>query len=401
MSEATLKIKSSDIYAQNVFSDKKIKINRGGTRSTKSYSISQIAVMWLMSGKISVNHYDDRGIFSIVRKFLPALRSTTMRDFIEILETNSLIHLVEYNKSNREFKFGNRVVEFFSVDQETKLRGRKRNHLFIDEANEINEMEWQQLLFRTTGYIFLALNPSSPTHFIKTKLEDVRQHQVGDVEVIVSSYRDNPFLEEAIIKEIELLRDTDPTLWNVYGNGEWGAIEGLIFNNIHPCNEVQGDVIGYGLDFGYSIDPTALVEVRKAGGELYVQTLIYERGLTNQDISKRMKELGVLQHKPIIGDSAEPKSIEELYRDGWRNIKPAKKGKDSINNSIDILRRYKINFIAGDVIGKEVATYKFRTDKDGNLLSEPTDYNNHAIDALRYFAMNELQVTKKGIYTFR
>ena len=396
-----LKIKSSEIYTKNVDSDKKIKINRGGTRSTKSYSISQIAAMWLVSGKIGENHYDERGVFSVVRKFLPALRSTTMRDFIEILETNALINMVDYNKSNREFKFGIRVVEFFSVDQETKLRGRKRNHLFVDEANEINEMEWQQLLFRTTGYIFLALNPSAPTHFIKTRLEDVRQHQVGDVEVIVSSYRDNPFLEQAIIKEIELLKDTDPALWNVYGNGEWGAIEGLIFNNIQPCNDIEGEIIGYGLDFGYSIDPTALIEVRKVGGQLYVQTLIYERGLTNQDISKRMKELGVNTHKPIIGDSAEPKSIEELYRDGWRNIKPAKKGKDSINNSIDILRRYKINFVAGDVLGKEVATYKYRTDKDGNLLSEPTDYNNHSIDALRYFAMNELQVSKKGIYTFR
>jgi phage terminase large subunit len=394
------RIKGSEIYLQNALSQKKIKINRGGTRSTKSYSISQIAAVWLISGKIG-GHKDERGVFSIVRKFLPALRSTTMRDFIEILETYNIINAVHYNKSNREFKYGNRIVEFFSVDQETKLRGRKRNHLFVDEANEINEMEWQQLLFRTTGNIFLALNPSSPTHFIKTKLEDLRQHQVGDVEVIVSSYRDNPFLEEAIVKEIELLRDTDPTLWNVYGNGEWGAIEGLIFNNFIASDKIDGEVIGYGLDFGYSIDPTALVEIRKTGGELYVQTLIYERGLTNQDISKRMNELGVSKTKPIIGDSAEPKSIEELYRDGWRNIKPAKKGKDSINNSIDILRRYKINFIAGDVIGKEVGTYKFRTDKDGNLLHEPTDFNNHAIDALRYFAMNELQVTKKGVYTFR
>lgn len=353
-----------------------------------------------MTGRIGET-FDERGIFSIVRKFLPALRSTTMRDFIEILETNGIMDMVEYNKSNREFKFGNRVVEFFSVDQETKLRGRKRTHLFIDEANEINKLEWQQLLFRTNGFIFLALNPSSPTHFIKTELEDIRQHQVCDVDVIISSYRDNPFLEAEIIKEIELLRITDPALWNVYGNGEWGAIEGLIFNNIQPCNEVKGDVIGYGLDFGYSIDPTALVEVRKSGGELYVQTLIYERGLTNQDISQRMRELKILPHMVIVGDSAEPKSIEELFRDGWRSIKPAKKGKDSIANSIDILRRYRINYLAGDVIGKEVATYKFRTDKNGELQPEPVDFNNHAIDALRYYAMNELQISNKGLYSFR
>jgi phage terminase large subunit len=395
-----LKIQSSPIYVKNALSDKKIRINRGGTRSGKSYSISQLAVVWLITGKIG-DRFDDRGVFSIVRKYLPALRSTTLRDFTEILETTGMMQYIDYNKTDREFKFNNRIVEFFSVDQETKVRGRKRKHLFIDEANEISKIEWQQLLFRTTGSIFLALNPSEPTHFIKTELEDKRRHQEGDIDVIVSSYRDNPFLEDELVKEIELLRRTDPSLWNIYGLGEWGAIEGLIFNNFHPCEETRGEVVGYGLDFGYSIDPTSLVEVRKVEGELFVKTLIYERGLTNHDISKRMTELGVTKYKPIIGDSAEPKSIEELYRDGWRNIKGATKGRDSISNGIDILKRYKINYEAGDVLGKEISTYKYRTDKNGALLPEPVDFSNHAIDALRYFALNELRVSNKGLYSFR
>lgn len=395
-----LKIQGSEIYEKNALSDKRIRINRGGTRSTKSYSISQIAVVWLITGCIG-ERYDDKGVFSVVRKFLPSLRSTTMRDFIEILENTGLYNIVNYNKSNREFSFQGRVVEFFSVDQETKLRGRKRLHLFIDEATEINKIEWQQLLFRTTGVIFLALNPSSPTHFIKKDLEDIRQHTEGDIEVIVSTYLDNPFLEESLINEIELLRKTDASLWNVYGIGEWGAIEGLIFTNFHPTEELLGEVIGYGLDFGYSIDPTSLVQINKYQGELYVKTLIYERGLTNQDISKKMKELNINKYKPIIADSAEPKSIEELYRDGWRNIKPAKKGKDSINNSIDIIRRYKINYVADDIIGREILTYKYKTDKNGELQKDPIDLNNHSIDALRYFGLNELNVTNKGIYSFR
>jgi len=397
-----LKLQGSTIYQKNALSDKKIKINRGGTRSTKSYSLSQIAAVWLLTGKFHKDYkFEDRGTFSIVRKFLPSLRSSTLRDFTEILEGTGMMDIVEYNKSNLEFKVGNRIVEFFSVDQETKLRGRKRTHLFIDEANEINKIEWQQLLFRTTGYIFLALNPSSPTHFIKTELEDIRYHSVKDIDIIISSYRDNPFLEDAIIKEIELLRETDPSLWNVYGNGEWGAIEGLIFSNTQSCEAVKGEILGYGLDFGYSIDPTAFVEVRKSEGELYVQTLIYERGLTNQDISKRLKDLQIPTHLPIIADSAEPKSIEELYRDGWRSIKPAKKGRDSIANSIDILKRYRINYPIEDVIGRETMTYKYRTDKNGMLLEEPIDFNNHAIDALRYFAMNQLQISNKGLYSFR
>ena len=395
-----LVIKGSEVYEKNALSNKKIRINRGGTRSTKSYSICQIAVVWLLTGRIGYT-FDDKGTFSIVRKFLPSLRSSTLRDFLEILEATGLQHTIDYNKSNFEFKYNNRIVEFFSVDQETKLRGRKRTHLFIDEANEINKLEWQQLLFRTTGTIFLALNPSSPNHFIKTELEDVRQYTENDVQVIVSNYRDNPFLQDSVIMEIELLKKTDPALWNVYGIGEWGTIEGLIFNNFNACESIQGELLGYGLDFGYSIDPTALVEVRKHEGQLYVQTLIYERGLTNQDISKRMRELNIQQHTTIIADSAEPKSIEELYRDGWRMIKGANKGKDSINNSIDILKRYKINFVAEDIIGKEVLTYKYRTERDGTLTSQPTDLYNHAIDALRYFALNELKVSNKGLYTFR
>lgn len=385
---------------RNVNSDKKIRVNRGGTRSTKSYSISQIAVVWLLTGRIG-NHIDDKGVFSIVRKFLPSLRASTLRDFTEILENTGLIELVSYNKSNLEFTYAGRVVEFFSIDQETKLRGRKRHHLFIDEALEINKLEWQQLLFRTTGVIFLALNPSAPNHFIKTDLEDIRRYAENDVDVIVSSYLDNPFLDESIIKEIELLKRTDPSLWTVYGSGEWGAIEGLIYNNFEACEDIKGELLGYGLDFGYAVDPTALIEVRKHEGNLYVRTLICERGLTNQDICKRFELLDIDKRKPIIADSAEPKSIEEIYRDGWRSINGAKKGRDSISNGIDILKRYKVYYKAGDKVADEVQTYKYRTDKNGEMLSEPVDFNNHILDAFRYFALNELQISNKGIYRLR
>ncbi len=395
-----LKLQASEILQKNIVSTKRIKINRGGTRSTKSYSICQIAVVWLITGRIN-NQYEEKGTFSIVRKYFPSLRATTIKDFIDILDEIGVTDFVEHNKNTKEFRYENRIVEYFSVDQETKLRGRKRNHLFVDEANEINKIEWQQLLFRTTGYIYLALNPSNPNHFIKTDLEDVRQYKENDVDVIVSSYLDNPFLEETIIKEIELLKGSDPVLWQVYGNGEWGAIEGLIFSNAQPVESMQGELIGYGLDFGFSIDPTAMVQVNKYNGELYVQTILYERGLTNQDITKKMNDMNVSLYKPIIGDSAEPKSIEEIYRSGYRNIKPALKGKDSIRNSIDILRRYKINYVVGDAIGNEFKTYKFKSDKNNNITDQVTDMNNHSIDALRYFALNELNITNKGIYRLR
>jgi phage terminase large subunit len=395
-----LKIQASEILHKNIVSSKRIRINRGGTRSTKSYSICQIAAIWLLTGRIG-NQYDEKGTFSIVRKYFPSLRATTVKDFVDIIEGLNVNDIIEHNKNTKEFRFEGRVVEYFSVDQETKLRGRKRNHLFVDEANEINKIEWQQLLFRTTGSIFLALNPSNPNHFIKTDLEDIRQHKENDVDVIVSTYLDNPFIEQTIVKEIELLRHSDPVLWQVYGNGEWGAIEGLIFSNAEPVESMQGELLGYGLDFGFSIDPTALVEVRKYEGSLYVQTLLYERGLTNQDISNRMKQLNVSLSKPIIADSAEPKSIEELYRSGYRNIKGALKGKDSIRNSIDILRRYKINYVVGDTLANEFKTYKYVTDKNGHMTETPIDMNNHAVDALRYFALNQLPISNKGIYRLR
>lgn len=400
MSDAVLKFPASKVLKRNLLTDKKIIINRGGTRSTKSYSISQIAAMWLLTGRFG-DTFDNAGTFSIVRKWFPSLRATTLKDFQDILEQTGFASLVTHNKNEKEFRYRNRIVDYFSVDNETKIRGRKRNHLFIDEANELSKDEWQQLLFRTSGKIFLALNPSNPEHFIKKELEDIRYHKDNDVDIIVSTYKDNPYLEPSIKKEIAMLKETDPSLWCVYGAGEWGAIEGLIFNNFTICQELAGEVIGYGLDFGYSVDPTALIEVRKTGGELYVKTLIYERGLTNQDISKVFNELGIRKDKPIVADSAEPKSIEELYRDGWRNIEPAKKGKDSILNSIDILRRYKINYSPEDQIGKEVVTYKFKSDKNGLITENPIDFNNHTIDALRYFALNKLQISKKGIYRLR
>lgn len=395
-----LQIEGSNVLKKNLLTQKKIIINRGGTRSTKSYSVSQIAVMWLLTGRFG-NVCDESGTFSIVRKYFPSLRATTIKDFIDILDATGYSSLVNHNKNEKEFRYNNRTVDYFSVDNETKIRGRKRNHLFIDEANELSKDEWQQLLFRTSGKIFLALNPSNPEHFIKKELEDIRAIKENDIDIVVSSYLDNPFLDESIRKEISMLQTTDPTLWSVYGVGQWGSIEGLIFKNFSLCENVIGEVIGYGLDFGYSIDPTALIEIRKSNGELFIKTLIYERGLTNKDISNRLTDLNIDKTKSIIADSSEPKSIEEIYRDGWRNIEPAKKGKDSILNSIDILHRYKVNYEPNDLIAKEIVTYKFKTDKNGNLTDTPIDYNNHIIDALRYFALNKLQINKKGVYRLR
>lgn len=401
MNDRKIRFKTSEVFEKNFNTEKRIVVNRGGTRSTKSFSICQIAVCWLLTGRIGLNIFDERGTFSICRKWFPSLRATTIKDFIEILESTGMSELVEHNKNDKEFRFENRVVDYFSLDDEMKIRGRKRNHLFIDEANEIDRGEFQQLIFRTIGRVFLALNPSNPNHFIKTEIEDVRRVTEKDVEIVVSSYLDNPFLEQSVKKEIELLRNNDPGLWNIYGRGEWSQVENLIFSNVNFVEKIEGEISGFGLDFGFTNDPSALIEVRKMNGELFVQTLFYQRGLTNSDIAKKLNELKIDKLKPIVADSAEPKSIEELYRSGFRNIEPAKKGRDSIRSSIDILRRFKINCLPGDPIAKEFQTYKFRIDKNLNQTDEPIDFNNHSIDAFRYFALNRLTMVKKGIYQFR
>lgn len=370
--------------------DKSILIHRGGTRSGKTYNILVLLASVLAQGK--------KQTVSVVRKTLPSLRATAYRDFIEILENTehegvAFYSQVDHNKSELSFRFGDCLVEFFSIDNEQKVRSRKRDVLFICEANEITYREFQQLQFRTSNKTILDFNPDDPNIWIKTELEDKRAIIESDVEVIVSTYKDNTYLPKKLIKEIEYLEKTDPEFFKVFGLGQYGNISGRIFN--WEVGKFEGQTLGYGLDFGFSIDPTALVEVAKKDGKVYIRELIYETGLTNKDIAKRIKDFGATN---IIADSAEPKSIEEIKREGIRII-GAKKGPDSIRASIDILQGHELVVDPGSVnLLKELRSYKWLTDRNGDYIQKPVDRMNHAIDALRYFALAHLTNRKKGVY---
>ena len=270
----------------------------------------------------------------------------------------------------------------------------KRDYLFINEANGISLELFNELHLRTRERVFIDYNPNNEFW--------VHEHLIGkpNCKLLITDHRHNPFLSDKIREKIEALKERDIELWKVYARGITGRIEGMVFKNWERCFIFPKDskLIGYGMDFGFTNDPTTLIEIRENGGELFIKQLIYETGLTNQDISARLTQLGISQSDDIVADSAEPKSIEELRRMGWR-VEGAQKGKDSINNSIDILKRYKMN-IVGDsgALVKELNSYKWKTGADGKPMNEPIDYLNHALDAIRYIALNKLNSPFSGEY---
>jgi phage terminase large subunit len=214
--------------------------------------------------------------------------------------------------------------------------------------------------------------------------------------LIISDHRHNPFLDDITRGKIESLRQVDEEQWKVYARGLTGKISGLVLTNWQLCSAIpQGaTLLAIGLDFGFTNDETGCIEMYKQNGELWINELIYETGLTNPDIAERLAAFGISRKTEIIADSAEPKSIEELRRLGWR-VTGAKKGPDSINNSIDILKRYPLNITRNSRnLRKELERYKWRTERSGKVLNEPVDRWNHLIDPMRYIALNKLKISK-------
>lgn len=382
-------IKTNIVWKHLSQSDKRIIIEQGGTRSGKTYNI----LMWIIFDYCAKN----RGhIITICRKTYPALRATAMRDFFDILKTNGLYDENLHNKSSSEFKFKGNTIEFISLDKPTKIRGRKRDLLYINEANEITFEDWQQLIFRTTGRTIIDYNPSDEFHFIYDKIKPR-----DDVDFFITTYKNNPFLSLDIVAEIERLKDIDPNYWRVYGLGEVGSSQSIIFR-VTDCADIPetATFLSYGMDFGFTNDPTTLVEIWKQGDDLFLKELLFKTGLTNRDIDTHLRLLGV-ERKEIFADSAEPKSIEELYRMGW-NIKPATKGQGSINIGIDMMKRYKIH-ITRDSLNmlKEFKNYKWAEDKNGVILNVPVDMFNHTIDAVRYGLYDKLARPNYGKYAVR
>jgi phage terminase large subunit len=272
-----------------------------------------------------------------------------------------------YNKSERVFEFKNgSIIEFKSYDDAQDAKSGKRDYLFVNEANGIDWLVYNELALRTRNKIYIDYNPNIAFW--------VHDHLIGkpDTQLIISDHRHNPFLDEPLRNKIESLKQADEQQWKVYARGITGHITGLVLNNWRLCDAIPpgAKLLAVGLDFGYSNDPTGCLEVYKQNGELWINELIYETRLTNPDIAEKLTTFGISKRAEIIADSAEPKSIEELRRLGWR-IMGVTKGADSIKNPIDILKRYQLNITRDSVnLRNELGRYKWRTDSSGRTINE-------------------------------
>ena len=383
-----IKIQSNVVFKHLVRSDKKIIINQGGTRSGKTYNILLFIIFYYCLR-------NTKKIITICRKTFPALRATVLRDFIGILRQYDLYKEENHNKSSSEYSLFGNLIEFISLDQPVKVRGRKRELLFINEANELHYEDWQQLLFRTSEKIILDYNPSEEYHWIYDKIIPR-----DDASFLKTNYLDNPFLEKTLVDEIERLQYTDEQYWQIYGLGEKGISKAVIFNYVE-YNTIPSDAefVALGMDFGFTNDPTALVKIYKKELNLYIEELLYRTMMTTNDIHNFLKNNIIDQ--TIYADSAEPRIIEELRRMGW-SIRPSLKGKDSINAGIDLLKRYKLHIHKDSTNAiQEFRNYKWKEDRTGKLTNTPEDKNNHITDAVRYATYSILSKPNFGRYAIR
>ena len=385
-----MRIQTTRIYEQNAEAwlnrGKGIRraLDEGGTASSKTWSILQLLIL-------ITQHTKSKLLASIVSESLPHLKRGAMRDFFRILD-ESQDNNPRYNKTEHVYNFGNGAIEFFGADEADKVRGPRRDILFLNEANNIPWETARGLDIRTNKFTFADWNPVSEFW--------AHEQWIGQPEnaYIHSTYLDAlDVVSHEVIANIESNKGKDPNWWNIYGLGKLGKVEGLVYPYFNQVNElpVGGDEF-YGLDFGYSNDPTALIKNVIKGDELYSQELIYETGLTNDMIANRMLELGIQKHKDeIFADSAEPKSIDEIHKFGI-NIKGCPKGADSVEYGHQKVRQYK-QFWTKDSLNciKEQRNFRYIPDKNGKLTDKTTHNFSHGMDGRRYGVIGKLLIVRK------
>lgn len=367
-------IKGTRLLAETLSCTTRVLVHQGGTRSSKTYSIAQaIAVLFI--------YYLSRGerkTITIARKRMPSLKSTAMKDVLEIFRDLGIYDERFHNKTDHVYKIGGVEIEFLSTDDPQKIRGRKRDILWLNEANEFSYEDFLQFSLRTTEKIIIDYNPSDEYHWIYDYVLTR-----DDVTFIRSTFRDNPFLGAETVREIMRLKDIDPVAWQVYGEGQRGASVATIFPNFEIVDEMPEGQSIYGLDFGYN-EPSAFVEVRVVEDEVYLNLLFYQRKLTNSDIGRKVKDLIQGSWEPVYCDSANPDRVEELWRMGL-NVHPADKKPYSVKAGIDFMKRHKIHVTSSsEALIKELRHYKWLQDRDGAIMDMPMKQNDHAIDAARY-----------------
>jgi phage terminase large subunit len=296
-----------------------------------------------------------------------------------------------FNTTDRIYSLGESTIQFINSDDPEKLRGLKSDILFIDEASEIDEESYFQISIRTSGKIILAYNPTvSPYHWLR---------QMQDCERYITTYKNNTYLPKEMVDAIEELEIKNPKYWKIYGKGEFAPNDKAVFQ-FDMVNAIGGEFIAFGIDFGFSSDPTALVAVYKKDDELHLEELLYEKGLVTSDIVDKLRKLQIDKSHEIFCDSAEPRLIEEIHRSGF-NAKPVVKGPDSIKFGIGVMQNYKIKVLrTSQNLINEMYAYQYITDKYGYVTDRPEGGLDHLIDAARYACMMKLSVKaqSKGKY---
>lgn len=367
---------------------KRIKVVQGGSSAGKTFAILPL----LIDRAINKPNLE----ISVVSESIPHLKRGALKDFLKIMKATGRYIDSHYNRTDRKYTFFNgSYIEFFSPES---ILGARRHILFINECNHVTFDDYFQLAIRTSDDIYLDYNPANEFWCHTEVIPDI------DSDFIILTYKDNNALSETIIRELEKAREKGKTdsywsnWWKVYGLGQVGVLDGVIFGGFKSIDSFPGDCewICYGLDFGYSNDPTAVTKIGKKGSMIYLEQLIYQTGLTNNDIHDLLKTFDIGKSE-IIADSSEPKSIEQLRRLGW-NIRGAVKGKDSIISGISLMKDYSYAIVSSSLeLIKEWRGYSWKSDKaTGKALNTPIDYLNHAIDGIRYGISYKVKLVRRA-----
>ena len=354
--------------------NKRIRAVSGGTSASKTISILLVLINQAQSD-------EKPKLLSIVSESMPHLKRGAMRDFLDIMKVHGYYKEDNWNRTDSIYTFetGSKI-EFFGVDQPDKLRGARRDRLYINEANNVPLSAFNELEVRTREVVWLDWNPTNEFWFYT----DILTNKEMDVDFITVTYKDNEALDESTIKSIES-RKNNLAWWRVYGEGKLGEHEDRIFRDWEIIDEIphMAKLVRRGLDFGYTNDPAAIIDVYEYNGGYVLDEQMYQKGQSNRqlaDFIRNTKEPGVL----VIADSAEPKSIDEIRSYGV-NVIPATKGAGSINQGIQLIQDKNIQVTKRSTnMIKEYRNYFWQTDREGNAMNVPIDDFNHLMDSLRY-----------------
>lgn len=366
----------TNIFKKNYNSNNTIVINRGGSRSSKSFSLRQLFIQRLIN--------ESNKNFLITRKTLPSLKNTEYREFIKLLREYGYYRYCEHNKTDKTLIYtpNNNYVLFTSIDDPGKIRSTEWNYIWMEETTDFKYDDYMTLKLRLSGandklnQLFMSFNPVDAFHWVKMEVLG----KETDVQEIVSTYKDNPFLPEQYVKLLEATKTQNPNYWKIYGEGEWGVLENIIYSNWEITNDwPTPEKTIWGCDFAYRV-PTAIVEVRLKGDDVYLRQHLYKTDMTNEDLMNFIRAT-LPPNALIYCDAAEPARIEEMRRKDI-NAMPADK---SVKDGIDFVKRQnlKIHSSSIDLIN-EVRAYCNKLDKNGNPIDEPVKFNDHLMDATRY-----------------